>query len=124
LEDVVFPVMTDTAVSVLPGPLRLLARPVVWLPRKLIERTVGAAIDHLPDERLDRDVVIDNRALIRADVEMERAAQGRDALLAIHDSVETIVIGLTKALWWPTLAVTALASIPLVIWLIVGWVAG
>ncbi len=124
LEDVVFPVMAETAVSVLPGPLRLLARPIVWLPRRLIGRTVGAAIDHLPDERLDRDVVIDNRALIRADVEIERAAGNRAAVLAVHDAVETIVVGVIRALWWPTLALTALASIPLIVWLVVGWLAG
>lgn len=124
LDDVVFPVMTDTAVSVLPGPLRFFARPVVWLPGKLIERTVGAAISHLPDERLDRDVVVDNRALITADAEVERAAGTRAAVLEVHEAVETIVVGVIRALWWPTLAVTALASIPLVVWLIVGWVAG
>lgn len=124
LEDVVFPVMTDTAVSVLPGPLRFLARPVVWLPRKLIGRTVGAAINQLPDQRLDRTVVIDNRALIRADAEVERAAGTRAAVLEVHDVVETIVVGVIKALWWPTLAVTAVASIPLILWLVIGWVAG
>lgn len=124
LDDVVFPVMTETAVSALPGPMRFLARPVVWLPRKLIGRTVGAAITYLPDERLDRDVVVDNRALIRAETEVERAAGTRAAVLEIHDVVETIVVGAIKALWWPTLAITALASVPLIIWLLIGWVAG
>lgn len=124
LEDVVFPVMTETAVSALPGPLRFLARPIVWLPRRLIGRTVGAAINQLPDERLDRDVVVDNRALIRADTEVERAAGTRATVLEVHDVVETIVVGAIKAMWWPTLAVTALASIPLILWLIIGWVAG
>jgi hypothetical protein len=124
LEDVVFPVMTETAVSVLPGPLRFFARPVVWLPRKLIERTVGAAIKHLPDDRLDRHVVIDNRALIRADAEVDRAAATRAAVLEVHDVVEDIVVGVIKALWWPTVAVTVLASIPLLVWLVIGWLAG
>ena len=123
LEDVVFPVMTDTAVSVLPGPLRLFARPIVWLPRKLVGRVVSLAIEVLPAERLDRDVVVENRDLVRADAQVG-AATDLHALLSIHDEVEAVVVGVTKALWWPVLAVTALASIPLIGWLVLGWAIG
>ncbi len=42
------------------------------------------------------------------------------AVQGVHDTVETIVIGTIRALWWPTLVVTAVPAIPLVIWLIIG----
>ncbi len=121
MEDVVVPALFESVTLFLPGPLGLLAAPIVWLPKRLLGRTVSLAIDHLPSERLDADVVISSRALFHADSHVGPSPETEvAATLKLSEIVEPVVVTVIKALWPPTLVVTAVASIPLIIWLLIG----
>lgn len=123
LDSAVFPGMEDAVVQVVPFPLRFLARPLLWVPRQVVGRTVLAAVERLPIQRLDREAVADGSH----DGHAERAdAFGRavdsfvDDIAAAQAGLERTVAAVLRTVRKPLVVTMFLTAVPLVLWLLLG----
>lgn len=122
LQEAVFPVVfgtVNTTAEGLLGPLGFIASKVTKAPMKIVEQSVVAAIGALPDRQIG-DLVDGAAGALHVD----------DAVRGVVDHYEHVRGGLTdtvRKVSRTSLAVASVllivASMPLIIWWLIGWIA-
>ena len=125
LELAVFPALEDGVVAVAPAPARFLVRPLVWLPSRVVAKTVMAVVDRLPATALGN----------LSDTQLQTGSDEVGALRSAFESLpedvgeaqlglERIVTRVLNASTRPLLIAVIVALLPLVGWLALGdWLA-
>lgn len=120
LESAVFPGLEQGIVQTVPWPLTYLMRPIVWVPRNIIQKTVIAVVERLPIEALGRTVTT-------GETEVDEVGRLRTAVASFTDDIsdaqsrleqtaQTAIAATSKLL----VGVMVISALPLLIWLLIG----
>lgn len=117
--------LEEAAAGFVPRPLRFIARPLskplVWGPRKIVERATSAVIDSMPWEVLDAKT-----AELTADTaaSVDLLAEIRSGYDDAHARIESTVAAVIDRMTRPLTIVVVLSFVPvLVFWLIGDWLS-
>ena len=123
LENAVFPAVfgtiNTTAENAL-GPLGRFSSGITKAPLNMVQKSVISAIESLPDREIGQIVDDASDAVPAAAAGIERISTEYNQARA---KVEGIVSTVSRTALGSTLGLAAAASIPLLIWLVIGWVA-
>jgi len=121
LENAIFPAVFGTinaSAETALGPLGRFTSSVTKAPMKMVQKSVISAVQSLPDKEIGQIVTDVGQAVPAASAGVERlTAEYTQA----RNKIEDIVSKVSRTALGSTLGLAALASIPLLIWLVLGW---
>lgn len=122
LQEAVFPAVFGTVNSTaegLLGPLSFIAGRVTKAPMKVVEHSVVAAIEALPDRQIGE--LVDGAV---GALHVDDAVRGvNDHYVQVRGDLTSIVAKVSRTSLIVALTLLMAASMPLIIWLLIGWVA-
>lgn len=122
LENAIFPAVFGTlnaTAETAMGPLGRFSSSITKAPMNMVQKSVINAIQSLPDKEIGQIVTNVGEAVPQATAGVERITT---EYIQVRDKVEGIVSTVSRTALGSTLGFAAFASIPLVVWLVLGWV--
>lgn len=121
LENAIFPAVfgtiTATAETAM-GPLGRLSSTVTKAPMNMVQKSVISAIRSLPDKEIGQIVSEVGEAVPAASAGLQQLTT---EYTQARDKIEGIVSKVSRTALGSTLGLAAFASVPLLIWLVLGW---
>lgn len=114
----VFGTLTTTAETAM-GPLGRLASTATKAPVKLVEKSVISAVKALPDRKIGE--VVDDVGAALPDTDSALSKLRRE-YTTVRDKMESIVARVSRTAVGSVLGLAFFTAIPLLIWLVLGWV--
>ena len=123
LENAIFPAffgtINSTAEATL-GPLGRLTSSITKAPLNMVQKSVISAIGSLPDREIGQLVTDVGAAVPQANAGLQRLTTEYEN---VRDKIDGIVAKVSRTALGSVLGFALVASVPLAVWLIIGWVA-
>jgi len=124
LENAIFPAVFGTiraSAETTLGPLARFSDRITGAPLALVQRTVISAVESLPDKEIGQMIDDAGAALASGPAATARVAAITQQYTNVRDRMEGFVDGVSRTALRSTLGLAVVASIPLLVWLVIGW---